>query len=57
MIMLEEDKKEMTELINKLLDERENRISDAEKKKQIMNIRSAEERQRAILENMSLFIK
>ncbi len=55
--MLEEDKKEMTELINKLLDERENRISDAEKKKQIMNIRSAEERQRAILENMSLFIK
>ena len=57
MIMLEEDKKEMTELINKLLDERENRISDAEKRKQIMNIRSAEERQKAILENMSLFKK
>lgn len=53
---MEITREELKAIINEVLEER-NKPTDAERRKQIMSIRDANQRQKAIAENMNLFKK
>lgn len=53
--MTEQEKKEITEAIQGIIDNNAPRESNAEKRKRILSIRDRAQRQRAIRENMELF--
>ncbi len=53
--MTEQEKKEITEVIQGIIDNNTHQESNAEKRRKILSIRDRAQRQMAIRENMGLF--